>query len=247
MSLLRLVLAGLRHDARTHVGVLLGAAVASAVLVGALAVGDSVRHTLRNRAAARTGAVDAAVAGGDRFFRDALATELVGAEGVDVAAALVQLPAVASTPRGDRRVLDARVLGVDAAFFALAPGAPDLAAPEPREAYLGEVLAQRLEAEEGDTVVLRVEKPSAVPRDLALSPDDNTAALRVKVARVLDDDAFAAFALDASQRPPANAFLDRAWVQKQLEVDATSNLLLLGLTGPAALDSAEAKLAESWQ
>ncbi|MEM6674094.1 MAG: ABC transporter permease, partial [Planctomycetota bacterium] len=47
--------------------------------------------------------------------------------------------------------------------------------------------------------------------------------------------------------PPANAFLDRAWVQKQLEVDATSNLLLLGLTGPAALDSAEAKLAESWQ
>ena len=81
--------------------------MASGVLVGALAVGDSVRFTLGQRAAARVGAVDAAIAGGDRFFRSALADELAGGEAVRAAAPIVQLPAVASTPRGDRRVLDA--------------------------------------------------------------------------------------------------------------------------------------------
>ena len=70
MGPLRLLLAGLRHQARVHLGVMLGAAVASGVLVGALAVGDSVRFTLGQRAAARVGAVDAAIAGGDRFFRE---------------------------------------------------------------------------------------------------------------------------------------------------------------------------------
>ena len=253
MTPLRLLLAGLRHHARVHLGVLLGAAVASAVLVGALAVGDSVRYTLGQRAAARVGGIDAAIAGGDRFFRGALAEELMGSAAVVTAAPVVQLPAVASTPRGDRRVLDARVLGVDGRFLDLAPGgvaaSADRAAPAPKEAFLGEPLARRLGVGVGDTVVLRVEQPSAVPRDLALSPDDNTAALRVRVARVLGAEAFGLFALDAAPTPPANALVDLAWLQEQLELDGTANLMLLGLqrSDPDALAAAEQQLERSWQ
>lgn len=247
MNLLRLVLAGLRYNARMHVGVLLGAAVATGVLVGALAVGDSVRHTLRGQAAARVGSIDAALAGGDRFFRVALATELADSPGVASAAPVVQLPAVASTPRGDRRVLDARVLGVDDRFFAFAPAAGTLEAPGDREVYLAQVLAAELGVSLGDTVILRVEKPSAIPRDLALSPDDNTAALRVKVTRIVDADEFAAFALDASPRPPGNALVDLEWLQKQLELDATANLLLVGRSSGYALAAAESRLDQIWQ
>ncbi len=254
MGPLRLLLAGLRHQARVHLGVMLGAAVASGVLVGALAVGDSVRFTLGQRAAARVGAVDAAIAGGDRFFRSALADELAGGEAVRAAAPIVQLPAVASTPRGDRRVLDARVLGVDARFLALAPGASAApSGPGPREAFLGAPLAERLGVAAGDTVVLRVEQPSAVPRDLALSPDDNTAALRVTVKEILDDARFGAFALDASPTPPANALVDLGWLQEQLELESTANLMLLSLEADRpdgmerAMELATARLAESWQ
>jgi ABC-type antimicrobial peptide transport system permease subunit len=250
MGPLRLLLAGLRHQARVHLGVMLGAAVASGVLVGALAVGDSVRFTLGQRAAARVGSVDAAIAGGDRFFRDALADELAGSEAVRGAAPIVQLPAVASTPRGDRRVLDARVLGVDARFMALAPAGPAAATgPGPREAFLGAPLAERLGVAAGDTVVLRVEQPSAVPRDLALSPDDNTAALRVTVKEILSDARFGAFALDASPTPPANALVDLAWLQEQLELGGTANLMLLSLEveDPLAMERATARLGESWQ
>ncbi|MEZ6016298.1 MAG: hypothetical protein R3F49_14360, partial [Planctomycetota bacterium] len=59
MNLWTLVRASLVHGARRHVGVALAVAVASAVLVGGLAVGDSVRHTLGAAAAARTGSIQA--------------------------------------------------------------------------------------------------------------------------------------------------------------------------------------------
>ncbi|MCW8132461.1 MAG: hypothetical protein KIS92_19090, partial [Planctomycetota bacterium] len=73
MTLTALALRGLAHHWRSHLGVLLGAAVGSAVLVGALVVGDSVRYTLRTMGLIRLGQVDYAVASGERLFREALA------------------------------------------------------------------------------------------------------------------------------------------------------------------------------
>ena len=61
---------------RSHLGTLLGAAIATAVLTGALLVGDSVRGSLRDMALARIGKIDVALASGDRLFRTALADEL---------------------------------------------------------------------------------------------------------------------------------------------------------------------------
>ena len=68
MTRLRLILASLQHHARAHVGTLLGAVVAAAVLTGSLVVGDSVKRTLQNQAEQRLGYVQAAVELHDRFF-----------------------------------------------------------------------------------------------------------------------------------------------------------------------------------
>src|SRR5206468_7686455 len=69
MTLWTLVLRSLRFHARAHLGALLGATVGSAVLIGALVVGDSVRGSLREMALARLGKVQIALAANDRFFR----------------------------------------------------------------------------------------------------------------------------------------------------------------------------------
>ena len=61
MTRLRLILASLQHHARAHVGTLLGAVVAAAVLTGSLVVGDSVKRTLQDQAKQRLGHVQAAV------------------------------------------------------------------------------------------------------------------------------------------------------------------------------------------
>jgi len=245
----RFVLAGLVHGARRQLGVAAGVALASAVLVGALAVGDSVRGTLTATASARTGAVSAVLPGGDRFFRADLCAELARAlEGARVAPVL-QLLGTAATPRGERRVHDVRVHGVDSAFFALAPdpqGAPP--PPEPRKAYVSEAFAAALGVAVGDAVVVRVERPSAIPRDLALAPDDNSAALRVEVARILSRGEFGEFALDAAPTPAPSVFVDLAWLQRQMEVEGEVNLALLADgAGGAALAAAEAALERGWQ
>src|SRR5713226_6406908 len=53
MTIWTLIRRSLRFHARAHIGVVLGAAVGSAALVGALVVGDSVRGSLRERGAPR--------------------------------------------------------------------------------------------------------------------------------------------------------------------------------------------------
>src|SRR5438105_5152991 len=76
MTLWTLIFRSLRFHARSHLGALLGAAVGSAVLLGALVVGDSVRGSLRDMALARLGRVQLALEGKDRFVRADLAGAL---------------------------------------------------------------------------------------------------------------------------------------------------------------------------
>ena len=61
---------------KQHVGVVLGASLCTMVLVGALLVGDSVKHSLRGMAEYRIGQVDMVLFSEDRFFRQELADEL---------------------------------------------------------------------------------------------------------------------------------------------------------------------------
>lgn len=248
MNRLSYLLSSLRHYRRSHLGVLVGAAVASAVLVGGLCVGDSVRYTLARRAQARIGTADVLLGGGERFFTEQLADELGQLEGARAAPALL-LPAVVSTPRGDRRVPDVRLLGVDQGFHNLAPELGGVKLPDAKEALLSLELQRRLDAKVGDTLVLRVSPPSAIPRDLSLAGQDESLALRVKVTGTLDPSQFGAFALDGTPGDPANIFVNLSWLQIELELKGKINLALLDLDAFEAADMirVQQRLDEAWQ
>ena len=77
MKLRTLILRSLRFHWRSQLGVLLGAAIGSAALIGALVVGDSVRGSLRDLALQRLGWVDAAMAPTERFFDQRIDLRLV--------------------------------------------------------------------------------------------------------------------------------------------------------------------------
>src|SRR5205085_74715 len=77
VTFLRLLLRNLVYHRRGNGAVLLGVALGTAVLTGALLVGDSLRGSLRSLALDQLGWVDEALVTG-RFFRQALA-EGVGA------------------------------------------------------------------------------------------------------------------------------------------------------------------------
>ncbi len=72
MNFRTLIFRSLRFHWRAHLGVVLGAAVGSAALIGALVVGDSVRGSLREMALQRLGWVHFAMAPDDGFFTSAL-------------------------------------------------------------------------------------------------------------------------------------------------------------------------------
>jgi hypothetical protein len=61
MDAWQFILASLRHYRRIHLAVALGVAVATAVLTGALLVGDSVRGSLRDLTLERLGRIDSAI------------------------------------------------------------------------------------------------------------------------------------------------------------------------------------------
>src|SRR5688572_2698911 len=121
----RLLARSLWFHRRRHLGSLLGAAVASAVLTGALVVGHSMRESLRSLLLGRLGRVEQVLVS-DRPFGAGLAAALGSGPGVQArfeppAAALI-LRASASAPRpdgGGPRLGGVTVLGVGAAGLRL--------------------------------------------------------------------------------------------------------------------------------
>src|SRR5688572_1386225 len=97
---------------KSHLGTILGGAIATAVLTGALLVGDSVRGSLRGMALARLGVIQTALASGDRLFRTELAQELgypiviptpMGTQVPVTMVAALQVVGTANTPDGSAR------------------------------------------------------------------------------------------------------------------------------------------------
>ncbi len=76
MTFRTLIRRSLSYHWRSHLGVVLGAAIGSAALIGALVVGDSVKQSLRERALARVGKADLMLLPSDRFFTEILGTNL---------------------------------------------------------------------------------------------------------------------------------------------------------------------------
>jgi ABC-type lipoprotein release transport system permease subunit len=221
MTFFKLVLAGLRHHWRSHAGAFAGAALCAMVLVGSLLVGDSLRGTLRDQARARTGAVLSALVGGERMFRSALAGEI----GSDVAPVLF-LRGSSSRADGSARLNQVQVIGVDPRFWALAPRG-ERQELQPGDAVVSRALATRLGIGPGDSLIVRVEKPSAFSKDAPLSgEEDGIEALRARVATVADDADFGRFSLQAAQVPPATVFLPLEQLQQRLSVEGRVNLLL---------------------
>lgn len=234
MTIWRLVWRSAMHDRRALAGTFAGIVLAAMVLVGALIVGDSVRQTLRSAALARLGTVESAMITGDRFVRTELAKMIEQRDPTRRLAPVLQLQGVASTTDRSRRALNIVVCGVESRFFSMAPRPDSLPALRDGEALLSERLAAQLAVGPGETIVLRVSRPSALSRDLTFAAtDDAVLALRVTVAGIAGDAQFGRFSLTADQTPPFNVFVPLDWLARQAEQPGRVNLLLAAFSGAA--------------
>jgi putative ABC transport system permease protein len=226
MSLWRLALRSVSFYWRTNLAVLLAVVVGTGVLTGALAVGDSVKYTLRKTLEARLGQVQFAVLPQGRFFRAALAEDLEQQLGGTVAPVL-QVAGIITNDDGSQRVNRVQVLGVTDKFYAVGSGKSPDGRGVAEGAVLSEAVARRLGAAAGDEVVLRVEKPGLMPREVPLAADkDRAVASRLKVQAIADDSTFGRFDLQANQMSALNVFVPLSWLGAQIEQQGRANMLL---------------------
>ena len=249
MSLWKLAKRSLSFYWRTNLGVLLAVMVSAIVLTGALVIGDSVRYSLKMMVKARLGKTQLALVPQNRFFRAKLADELAS-ELDTVVAPVLKLRGLIASDDGARRANRIEVLGVDRRFFEIGMAQNPLGDSPNQAIVLNKPLAAKLGVGVGDEVVLRIEKPSLMPRDVPLTPDSGLSiAFRLVVKAVAGQSDFGRFSLQANQIAPLNVFVPLQWLQEKLDRSAQANTLLIAADAEDSLmiEKANKALEKCWQ
>ncbi len=236
------------HFRRIHLAVLLGAGVATAVLTGALLVGDSVRGSLRDLALERLGRIDHALVA-ERFFRAEMVQDLKddpGFAGAFTAAVpAIVLRGAATHATTQARASRVQVQGINQGFVELFPrehaGLGAGLEKKPGQLFpplvVNQALQRELEATIGDPILLSLERPRAINSGFAFGSRQSAAivsTLRFTLSQVVPDRGPGRFGLHPHQSLPLNAFVPLKVLQKALGQKQNVNAVLVAGQGPGA-------------
>ena len=221
MTSTRLVLRSARHHWRTNLAVVCGVAAAVSVLSGALLVGDSVRGSLRDLAIGRLGRTEQVISS-TGFFREAFAGDIQAASANTSTAPLITATGFVTHEASSRRAAGIVVYGVDRRFWAFHGLA------EHPGVLLSPALASELGAAGSDTLLLRVQKPSAIPVESLFGRKDEVArTVRLTVDAILPGDQLGEFSIQPRQSEIRALFLPLSRVQRDLGLTDRVNTVLV--------------------
>ncbi|MCK4646093.1 MAG: FtsX-like permease family protein [Candidatus Aminicenantes bacterium] len=233
---------------KTHLWVILGTMISTAILVGALVIGDSVRFSLRQIVLDRLGKTEFALNSGDRLFRTQMADDISKMLGTSVTP-LLQTRGIAIAEGGQRRLNNIQIIGVDARFGEIG-NAKDLHdGLSPDEAIVNRQLASRLQLKKGDELLVRIEKLDIMPKDAPLALDmDSTIAQRFKIKAIASDSEFGRFNLNADQVAPSTVFVSLSSLSQEMGFDNRANVLLVSerTESPLSLQAVKEAFKDTW-
>jgi ABC-type lipoprotein release transport system permease subunit len=237
MTRFGLILRNLRYFRGVNLAVVAGMVIATAVLTGAIMVGDSVQGSLAQLARDRLGKIDDALIA-RRFFDQSLADRLqadrkIAARFEIVPAIILSGGALTDTEKTSAGAV--QILGAGGDWVRVQPGQCVLNRPT------ADALGQ---AGAGATVLLTVPDKPDEPRDAALSRrsrEDTLANLRCTVADVhVARDMISLFNPRGGQRVPQNAWVNLGELQNQIDLRSRVNTLLVhDTTGSDSVSNAE--------
>src|SRR5258705_9883737 len=243
MHISQLLIRNLTHYWRTNLAVVLGVATAVAVLAGALLVGDSVRVSLRDIFVQRLGQTDLVITSAD-FFREQLANDIendpqFAANGFANICPLIALEGAVTHEPSKRVGSGIKVYGVDERFWKFnAQGGKQ--SPQNREVFVSESVAQELGASVGNSIVLRVQKPSDIPvESLHSRKEELGSTMRLTVREILAADALGEFSLQPQQTAVRAIFIPLRSLQKEIDQLDKINLILLSETSHQVAGTSE--------
>ncbi len=193
-------------------------AVATAVLSGAMMVGDSVRQSLRELSLQRLGNIDYAIIA-TRFFDDSLANRISAAAPDFELAPTAIVVGAASDESSGARTADVQI----------AAGAW-IDVDRNRCVINGELADSLGVKSPGESIVLSVPTDSDAPRDAALdrrSRGDTISGLRVQVSQIVRESGVVSlFNPNGGQRATRNAWVNLADLQEAIDQPGRVNALL---------------------
>ncbi|TWU58063.1 ABC transporter permease [Rubripirellula reticaptiva] len=223
----RMIAAGTRYSWRVSASVALGVATATAVIVGALLVGDSMRGSLRSLTIERLGRTESIVAPGTFFPTK----NLVGKNAS--ASKLIYFPTGVVETRNEQgdiqRAGAVQIIGIDDDFWSLdSQGLKPTTLPDQTGVVLNASAATELGVSIGDQVTLRLPSEQAVPADSPLGRRDSRSEglPRMKVLDIIADRGLGRFAISPSQAAPLNVYVSRSLMAETLDRTGQANLML---------------------
>jgi len=227
MTYFNLILKNLLYYWKRNLALAMGVAISTAVITGALMVGDSVKHNLNKGVDLRLGAVTHTVMAGDRFFTENLATGVEKELNIKVAPVLL-LDGLAVTDGGQKRINKIQVVGLNEKAdqtFQTNTYFKNLADDE---VIISLNLANRLNIKIGEEVLFRIRKASLIPLNTPFVSDvANTVPIRLKVKAIAGNDKMGRFNLHISQTAPFNAFVSLKMLNNLMGLKERANVLLL--------------------
>ncbi len=259
MTLWQIALKSLRFHRRVNWAIALGVAAATAVLTGALIVGDSMRGSLRDLTLERLGSIDSIVMG-EGFFSEGLATALKASpefnQSFSTATPIIFFQNGSAQCGSGPTLGQVNLLGIRDGFWALGDErVSDISSPAAGQVILNSVLANdigitEVEVASGNVrVTIGVPKQQLLPSDSALGAKDNLVERLVdlKVVKIVPAESLGRFGLNPTQVPPRNAWVSMEELQSALNDDLLkyksdlqqANVILVGSQASEPATAAE--------
>ena len=239
-NLFNIALASLRYFGTTNLAIAMGVAAATAVLTGALIVGESMRSSLKGLTLQRLGKIDEMIVS-EGFFRAAIAQELSRNDVFEKSyrqatpailfpggtVETVQQPGSSSRPE-TRRASQVTVLGIQSSFDEFESDAQLEANYASFDSEYSAVINQALADELGMNsdlvesgkalVTVRIPKREQLPADSALGrkTDLIESLVDLKVTRIVPNEGLGRFSLFPSQADPLNVYVPIGLLQDSL-------------------------------
>ena len=230
MNLYRLILRTFKHYLSNNLAAAAGIAISTAVICGAIIVGDSLKQSMLEIVEYRLGETTHTLTAGERIFTAKLAQNMERLSGYRTIP-MLKSEAVLSNEGGALRLEQAQIWGTNVQAFQL----------EDDEASISQNVADKLGLKVGDYLYLRMKHIGPIPANTPfVSEDKLLVSKRVQVKSIASIKSYGRLSLLNSQSAPFNVFVNASWLNRVMGLKDKANILLIHAKETTASSDLEA-------
>ncbi len=221
----RILLSSIRFYRKPVLYQVLIVTLLSAVITGSLLTGRSVKTSLKKSASERLGNTGILISSGLRYFDPGLIARVNS--GLEVnSAGLLEITGFSQSLKSQKGAFNTHIFGIDNDFFVFHGN--NITSVTQGEVAINRRLADQLEVNEGDEIIIRFNAISDIPADAPFAPAaDEGESMVMKVCSILEPGQNGNFSLQISQITPMNIFINLTDLKSELSDKVKINRLLI--------------------